>query len=72
MLYGGLCMLADSFVLTGGRHAVTFPGPPSWRDGPAPNVTLAFFGGLSIGLTLLIRIDGLSDLLPAIRSSGSC
>ena len=70
MLYGGLCMLADSFVLTGGRHAVTFPGPPSWRDGPAPNVTLAFFGGLSIGLTLLIRIDGLSDLLPAIPFLG--
>ena len=70
LLYGGLCMLADSFVLTGGRHAVTFPGPPSWRDGPAPNVTLAFFGGLSIGLTLLIRIDGLSDLLPAIPFLG--
>ncbi len=70
LLYGGLCMLADSFVLTGGRHAVTFPGPPSWRDGPAPNVTLAFFGGLSMGLTLLIRIDGLSDLLPAIPFLG--
>ena len=70
MLYGGLCMLADSFVLTGGRHVVTLPRPSSWRDGPAPNVTLAFFGGLSIGLTLLIRIDGLSDLLPAIPFLG--
>ena len=70
MLYGGLCMLADSFVLTGGRHVATYPGPSSWRDGPAPNVTLAFFGGLSIGLTLLIRIDGLSDLLPALPFLG--
>ena len=70
MLYGGLCMLADSFVLTGGRHVATYPGPASWRDGPAPNVTLAFFGGLSIGLTLLIRIDGLSDLLPALPFLG--
>ena len=70
MLYGGLCMLADSFVLTGGRHAAIYPGPSSWRDGPAPNVTLAFFGGLSIGLTLLVRIDGLSDLLPALPFLG--
>ena len=70
MLYGGLCMLADSFVLTGGRHVATYPGPASWRDGPAPNVTLAFFGGLSIGLTLLVRIDGLSDLLPALPFLG--
>jgi hypothetical protein len=70
MLYGGLCMLTDSFILTGGRHVATYPGPSSWRDGPAPNVTLAFFGGLSIGLTLLIRIDGLSDLLPALPFLG--
>ena len=70
MLYGGLCMLADSFVLPGGRHAAAQAGPPSWRDGPAPNVTLAFFAGLSLGLTLLIRIDGLSDLLPAIPFVG--
>ncbi len=70
MLYGGLCMLADSFVLPGGRHAAASAGPPSWRDGPAPNVTLAFFAGLSLGLTLLIRIDGLSDLLPAIPFLG--
>ena len=70
MLYGGLCMLADSFVLTGGRHTVTSAGTASWQDGPAPNVTLAFLGGLSVGLTLLVRIDGLSDLLPAIPFLG--
>ena len=70
MLYGGLCMLADSFVLPAGRHTAAYAGPPSWRDGPAPNVTLAFLGGLSIGLTLLVRIDGLSDLLPAIPFLG--
>jgi hypothetical protein len=70
MLFGGLCMLADSFTLTSGRPAATPPGPGSWRDGPAPNVALAFFGGLAIGLTLLIRIDGISDLLPAIPFLG--
>ncbi|HEY2237748.1 MAG TPA: hypothetical protein VGI21_03110, partial [Streptosporangiaceae bacterium] len=70
MLFGGLCMLADSFTLTSGRHAAAPPVPGSWRDGPAPNVALAFFGGLAIGLTLLIRIDGISDLLPAIPFLG--
>jgi len=70
MLFGGLCMLADSFTLTSGRHTATPPVTASWRDGPAPNVALAFFGGLAIGLTLLIRIDSISDLLPAIPFLG--
>jgi hypothetical protein len=70
MLFGGLCMLADSFALTTGRPVAAGPATTSWRDGPAPNVALAFFGGLAIGLTLLIRIDGISDLLPAIPFLG--
>jgi hypothetical protein len=70
MLFGGLCMLADSFALTSGRPAAAPPVATSWRDGPAPTVALAFFGGLAIGLTLLIRIDGISDLLPAIPFLG--
>jgi hypothetical protein len=70
MLFGGLCMLADSFALPSGRHAVAVPVKTSWRDGPAPTVALAFFGGLAVGLTLLIRIDGISDLLPAIPFLG--
>jgi hypothetical protein len=70
MLFGGLCMLADSFTLTSGRHSVTGPAVTTWRDGPTPTTGLAFFGGLAIGLTLLIRIDGASDLLPAIPFLG--
>jgi hypothetical protein len=70
MLFGGLCMLADSFTLTSGWHSMTGPAVTSWRDGPAPAVALAFLGGLAIGLTLLIRIDGASDLLPAIPFLG--
>jgi hypothetical protein len=115
MLYGGLCMLVDSFVLTAGRHGAGPDGaaaqgwprqPPlgrsrwgrwswmahipwvggrprgtwrgqggwtgrgAWRDGPSPNVTLAFLGGLAIGLTVLISIDGLNDLLPVIPFLG--
>ena len=70
MLFGGLCMLADSFTLTSGRHSMTGPAVTSWRDGPTPTTALACFGGLAIGLTLLIRIDGASDLLPAIPFLG--
>ncbi|HXP56421.1 MAG TPA: hypothetical protein VN847_15755, partial [Streptosporangiaceae bacterium] len=70
MLFGGLSLLADSFTLTSGRHTMPGPEATSWRDGPAPNVALAFLGGLAIGLTLLIRIDGASDLLPAIPFLG--
>jgi hypothetical protein len=70
MLFGGLSMLADSFTLTSGRASTGRPRVTSWRDGPAPNVALAFLGGLAIGLTLLIRIDGASDLLPAIPFLG--
>ncbi len=70
MLFGGLCMLADSFTLTSGRQSMTRPAVTSWRDGPTPTTALAFFGGLAIGLTLLIRIDGASDLLPAIPFLG--
>jgi hypothetical protein len=68
MLYGGLCLLIDSFVVGAGRRRAL---PASWRDGPSPNTALAFLGGLSIGLTLLIRIDGISDLLPAIPFLGA-
>jgi hypothetical protein len=70
MLFGGLCMLADSFTLASGRQSMTGPALASWRDGPAPAVALAFLGGLAIGLTLLVRIDGASDLLPAIPFLG--
>jgi hypothetical protein len=80
VLYGGLCMVVDSFVLTAGRHTISPAGVPSgvrrvihrsWRDGPPPNVALAFLGGLSIGLTVLIRIDGLNEVLPAIPFLGA-
>ena len=68
MLYGGLCLLIDSFAVGAGRRRAL---PTSWRDGPSPNTALAFLGGLSIGLTVLIRIDGISDLLPVIPFLGA-
>ncbi len=69
MLFGGLCMLADSFALTTGRHAATPPVATSWPTVPAHRGA-GVLGGLAVGLTLLIRIDGISDLLPAIPFLG--
>ncbi len=53
LLFGGLCMLTDSLVLT------------RQRNGYAAGLTLAGFGGLALGLTVLVSIGSLSTLLPA-------
>ena len=52
LLFGGLCLLSDSFVV---RR----------RGYGAAATTLAFLGGLSLGLTVLVNIGSLSMLLPA-------
>lgn len=52
LLFGGLCMVVDSLV-------VTRP-----RGGHAAAMTLAGFGGLALGLTVLVSIGSLSTLLP--------
>ncbi len=52
LLFGGLCMVIDSLV-------VTRP-----RGGYAAAMTLAGFGGLALGLTVLASIGSLSTLLP--------
>ena len=52
LLFGGLCLLSDSFVV---RR----------RGYGAAATTLAFLGGLSLGLTVLVSIGSLSMLLPA-------
>ncbi len=52
LLFGGLCMLIDSQVVTRPRGSY------------AAAVTLAGFGGLALGLTVLAGIGSLSTLLP--------
>ena len=52
LLFGGLCLLSDSFVV---RR----------RGYGAAATTLAFLGGLALGLTVLVSIGSLSMLLPA-------
>jgi hypothetical protein len=52
LLFGGLCMVTDSLVV---RR----------RGYGAAAMTLAFLGGLALGLTVLVNIGSLSVLLPA-------
>jgi hypothetical protein len=57
LLFGGLCLLADSLV--GG------PGFGGRRRGAAPAMILAGLAGVALGLTVLVSIGSLSILLPA-------
>lgn len=63
LLFGGLCLIIDSLVVTRRRHAPdTGPGQPGV---PAAALVLAGVGGFAFGLTLLVWIGALSLLLPA-------
>ena len=58
LLFGGLCLLTDSLVIR------------RQRDSSAQDQVLAALAGLALGLTVLVRIDGLSDILPAVPFLG--
>jgi hypothetical protein len=64
LLFGGLCLAADSLALplpASGAHAA--PGP--WRRRiPWQAMTLAGLGGLAIGLTTLVNVGALAIVLP--------
>ena len=60
LLFGGLSLLADSLVIN--RNTKT--------DWPGQDKVLAALAGLALGLTILVRIDGLSDILPAVPFLG--
>ncbi len=76
MLFGGLCMLADSLALRrppAEQYAAS--GVPWWRRMVSlsqwaawlsPRRTLAALAGLALGLSLLISLDALAYLLPII------
>jgi hypothetical protein len=70
LLFGGLCLLADSLTVNrdrdrhrGGKHS-------HHADWPNQDLVLAALAGLALGLTILVRIDGLSDILPAVPFLG--
>jgi len=67
LLFGGLCLLADALVVTRGRH-----GEAAARGWLAQDKVLAALGGLALGLTIVVRLDGLSDILPAVPFVGCC
>jgi hypothetical protein len=54
LFLGGLCLVIDSLS----------------RNGAAGDRILAAIAGLALGLTVLVRIDGASDILPAIPYCG--
>jgi hypothetical protein len=58
LLFGGLSLLADSLLAP--------------RDGGrgAGRLELAGLGGLTLGMTIFVRLDGLSDILPVIPFFG--
>jgi hypothetical protein len=64
LLFGGLCLLADSLVV---KRTASASGQPRV---PGQDVVLAALAGLALGLTILVRIDGLSDILPAVPFLG--
>jgi hypothetical protein len=67
LLFGGLCLLADSMVVAREPYGRPVTGRAGW---PGQDAVLAGLAGLALGLTILVRIDGLSDLLPAVPFLG--
>jgi hypothetical protein len=62
LLFGGLCLLIDALVIA---------REPAMADSrPGQDRVLAALAGLALGLTSLVRIDGLSDILPAVAFLG--
>ena len=72
LLFGGLCLVLDSLALERSPRGVRGGGPAGVRGGGTARVrgrwsasmTLACFGGLALGLTVLANIGSISLLLP--------
>ena len=67
LLFGGLCLLADSMLVARKPYGRPVTGQAGW---PGQDAVLAGLAGLALGLTILVRIDGLSDLLPVVPFCG--
>jgi hypothetical protein len=83
LLFGGLSLVIDALTVARTRspaHAASPPvAAPGWRrwlrvlslgSDHAPERVLMALGGLALGLTSLVRFDGLLDVLPAIPFVG--
>jgi hypothetical protein len=71
LLFGGLCLLIDAFLVPP-RPAKTKAKDTEARDttDPGQDRVLAALAGLVLGLAVLVRIDALSDILPAVPFLG--
>jgi hypothetical protein len=72
LLFGGLCLLIDALSAPSSSPASS-PVRPSaprrrwrWPAPPSPVARLAVLGGLALGLTSVIQVQGLSIVLPAV------
>jgi hypothetical protein len=70
LLFGGLCLLIDSLVITRQPAAAPARNTAAPADWPGQDRVLAALAGLALGLIALIRIDGLSYILPAVPFLG--
>jgi len=70
LLFGGLCLLIDSLVIARQQAAAPARDTAGRTDWPGQDRVLAALAGLALGLIALIRIDGLSDILPAVPFLG--
>jgi hypothetical protein len=65
LFLGGLCLIIDALGLAAGLGGLARLG----TGGRASRAATAL-GGLALGLTVLVRIDGVSDILPVIPYGG--
>jgi hypothetical protein len=71
LLFGGLCLLVDSLVIRRpSRREAPGREEPRGAASQGQDRVLAFLAGLALGLTVLVRLDGLRDILPAVPFAG--
>jgi hypothetical protein len=85
LLFGGLCLLTDALVVNRtkraaraehdnraehGEHDEHAEHRTRRTDWPGQDAVLAGLAGLALGLTVLVRLDALSDILPAVPFLG--
>jgi hypothetical protein len=72
LLFGGLCLLIDALLVTPRPATTKAPAKTPARDttDPGQDRVLAALAGLVLGLAAGVRIDALSDILPAVPLLG--
>jgi hypothetical protein len=66
LLFGGLCLLIDALLVPARPAAAA----RTLSSDPGQDRVLAALAGLVLGLAVLVRVDALSDILPAVPFLG--